>query len=53
MYSQKVIDHFRNPHNQGAMENADAIGQEGNPVCGDIMKIYLTLLRRKIIHYRN
>lgn len=43
MYSQKVIDHFKNPHNQGSIADADAIGQEGNPVCGDIMKIYLKI----------
>lgn len=43
MYSQKVLDHFKNPHNQGAIENADAVGQEGNPVCGDVMKIYLKI----------
>ncbi len=43
MYTQKVLDHFRNPHNQGAMNDADAIGQEGNPVCGDVMKIYLKI----------
>lgn len=41
MYSEKVLDHFKNPRNQGILEDADAVGQEGNPVCGDIMKIYL------------
>jgi nitrogen fixation protein NifU and related proteins len=41
MYTQKVLDHFRNPHNQGELKGANAIGQEGNPVCGDVMKIYL------------
>jgi nitrogen fixation protein NifU and related proteins len=40
-YTQKVIDHFKNPHNQGVIENADAVGEAGNPVCGDVMKIYL------------
>jgi nitrogen fixation NifU-like protein len=43
MYSEKVLDHFKNPRNQGVIEDADAIGQEGNPVCGDIMKIYLKI----------
>ena len=43
MYSQKVLDHFKNPHNQGDMPDADAVGQEGNPVCGDVMKIYLKI----------
>lgn len=43
MYSQKVLDHFKNPHNQGEMKDCDAFGQEGNPVCGDVMKIYLKI----------
>ena len=43
MYSQTVLEHFRNPHNQGKIEEADAVGQVGNPVCGDIMKLYLKL----------
>jgi len=42
-YSKKVIEHFRNPHNQGVIKNADAIGKVGNPVCGDILKIYLKI----------
>lgn len=40
-YTKKVIEHFKNPHNQGVIKNADAIGEAGNPVCGDVMKIYL------------
>lgn len=40
-YTQKVIDHFKHPHNQGAIKDADAIGEKGNPTCGDVMKIYL------------
>ena len=40
-YSKKVIEHFKNPHNQGQIADADAIGEVGNPLCGDIMKIYL------------
>lgn len=47
-YTQKVIDHFKNPHNQGEIKNADAVGQEGNPVCGDVMKIYLKIKDDKI-----
>lgn len=43
MYSEKVIDHFSNPRNVGEIENADGVGQVGNPVCGDIMKIYLKI----------
>ncbi len=41
MYSDKVMDHFRNPRNVGEMEDADGIGEEGNPQCGDIMKIFI------------
>ncbi|MBQ6112911.1 MAG: iron-sulfur cluster assembly scaffold protein, partial [Synergistaceae bacterium] len=40
-YSQKVMEHFMNPRNVGEIENADGIGEAGNPKCGDIMKIYL------------
>ena len=43
MYSDKVIDHYTNPRNVGEIENADGIGQVGNPVCGDIMKMYLKI----------
>ena len=43
MYSDKVMDHFKNPRNVGEMENADGIGEVGNPVCGDIMKIFLKI----------
>lgn len=41
MYSEKVMEHFRNPRNVGEIEDADGIGEMGNPACGDIMKIYL------------
>ena len=43
LYSEKVMGHFRNPRNVGAIENADGVGEVGNPVCGDIMKIYLKI----------
>lgn len=43
LYSEKVMDHFRNPRNVGAIENADGIGEVGNGKCGDIMKIYLKI----------
>ncbi len=43
LYSDKVMDHFRNPRNVGSIENADGVGEVGNPVCGDIMKIYLKI----------
>jgi len=40
-YSAKVMDHFMNPRNVGEIENPDGVGQVGNPVCGDIMKMYI------------
>ncbi|MCL2321093.1 MAG: Fe-S cluster assembly scaffold protein NifU [Oscillospiraceae bacterium] len=43
MYSDKVIDHYTNPRNVGEIENADGIGEVGNPVCGDIMRMYLKI----------
>jgi nitrogen fixation NifU-like protein len=41
MYSQKVMEHFRNPKNVGEIPDADGIGKVGNPVCGDLMWIYI------------
>ena len=43
LYSEKVMDHFRNPRNVGTIEDANGVGEAGNPVCGDIMKIYLKI----------
>ncbi|KEJ92885.1 iron-sulfur cluster assembly scaffold protein NifU [Synergistes jonesii] len=43
MYNQKVVDYFMNPRNSGRIEDASAIGEVGNPVCGDVMKIYLKI----------
>ena len=42
-YSEKVMDHFANPRNVGEIENADGVGEVGNPKCGDIMKMYLKI----------
>lgn len=43
LYSETVMDHFRNPRNVGLIEDADGVGEVGNAVCGDIMKIYLKI----------
>ncbi len=42
-YSEKVRDHFANPRNVGKMDDADGVGEVGNAVCGDIMKMYLKI----------
>ncbi|MHA2398502.1 MAG: Fe-S cluster assembly scaffold protein NifU [Promethearchaeota archaeon] len=41
MYSEKVMEHFKNPRNMGEMKDADAVGEHGNPTCGDLMYIYI------------
>ncbi len=41
LYSEKVMEHFRNPRNVGDMDNPNGIGHVGNPVCGDIMELYI------------
>ncbi|UYP45399.1 Iron-sulfur cluster assembly scaffold protein IscU 2 [Candidatus Lokiarchaeum ossiferum] len=50
MYSDKVMDHFRKPRNAGVIENPDAVGEVGNPACGDVMKIYLKINKDEIIN---
>ena len=49
LYSDKVMDHFRNPRNVGVIENADGVGEVGNAKCGDIMKIYLKIENEIIV----
>ena len=41
LYSEKVMEHFKNPRNVGEMENPDGVGRVGNPVCGDVMELYI------------
>jgi nitrogen fixation NifU-like protein len=41
MYSEKVMEHFRHPHNVGEIEDADGVGTVGNPICGDMMTMYI------------
>lgn len=49
MYSQKVMEHFMNPKNVGEMENPDGMWEEGNPVCGDVMRFYIKVEDNKIV----
>jgi nitrogen fixation protein NifU and related proteins len=48
VYSEKVMEHFNNPHNVGVIENADGVGEVGNPVCGDVMKITIKVADDKL-----
>jgi nitrogen fixation NifU-like protein len=48
MYTDKVMDHFSNPRNIGEIENADGVGEVGNPVCGDMMSFYINVEDDKI-----
>ncbi len=48
MYSEKVMEHFRNPRNVGEIENPDGVGEVGNPVCGDMMKITIKVENDRI-----
>lgn len=49
MYSEKVMDHFSNPRNVGEIEDADGVGEVGNPTCGDVMKLYVKIEGDKIV----
>ena len=49
LYSDKVMEHFKNPRNVGDMENPDGVGHVGNPVCGDIMELYIRVKDNIII----
>jgi len=48
MYSEKVMEHFRNPRNMGEIKDADGVGTVGNPVCGDMMTIYIKVKDNRI-----
>jgi len=48
-YSEKVMEHFRNPRNVGEMENPHGVGHVGNPVCGDIMELYIKVENNTIV----
>ena len=48
MYSEKVMEHFSNPRNIGEIENANGVGEVGNPVCGDMMSFYIKVENDKI-----
>lgn len=52
MYSEKVMDHFRNPRNAGEMENPDGVGHVGNPACGDIMELYIRVQEDIVVDAR-
>lgn len=47
MYTKKVIQHFRNPHNYGRIRNPDGVGKVGNIICGDVMWLYIKVGKNK------
>ncbi len=47
LYTKKVLETFKNPHNYGRIEDADGVGEVGNPVCGDVMKVYIKVSKDK------
>jgi nitrogen fixation NifU-like protein len=48
MYTEKVMEHFKNPRNMGEIKDADGIGTVGNPVCGDMMTIYIKVKNNRL-----
>jgi nitrogen fixation NifU-like protein len=49
MYSEILMEHFSNPRNVGEIPDADGVGEEGNPVCGDVMRIYIKVREGRIV----
>ena len=49
MYSETVMDHFTNPRNAGVIEDADGVGEVGNPVCGDMMTFYIKVKDDRLV----
>ena len=49
IYTEKVLEHFKNPRNQGKLKDYDAVGKKGNPICGDVMYIYIKVKDDKIV----
>ena len=49
MYSEKVMDHFMNPRNVGEIPDADGVGMEGNPTCGDAMQLFIKVENDRIV----
>lgn len=52
MYSDRLMEHFRNPKNMGKMENPDGVGKVGNPVCGDVMYLYIKVKDNRVADIR-
>jgi nitrogen fixation NifU-like protein len=52
VYSEKVMEHFTNPHNVGKIKDPDGVGNVGNPVCGDIMRLYIKVKDKTIVDAR-
>jgi len=48
IYSKEVIEHFKKPHNQGVIKDPTAVGEAGNPLCGDMMKLYIKIDKKKV-----